>query len=249
MKNPTRFYGIVIIILGFILCVLDAFVGGVLFILVGLFMAAAGQPKQAAKTTKKKSPAKRPTPVKPPVLVPGAPSEDAYAFQGSADDYFAALLRGCFPAYTAEQNVPTSALGQKIPSASAWECSCGVANTGKFCSNCGKAKPESKDWVCTCGTKNTGKFCAECGSKRPLVTVSADIAETTGETCKINFLLRQNGSAKLAIILCDKKDWDTDAVRNTMGICEKAGIPCLRFIRQFRHRGDYVVSRIQNALR
>lgn len=47
-----------------------------------------------------------------------------------------------------------------------WTCSCGTANTGKFCAECGSPKP-SAEWKCSCGTVNTGKFCAECGAKRP----------------------------------------------------------------------------------
>ena len=48
-----------------------------------------------------------------------------------------------------------------------WDCSCGKkGNTGKFCSECGKARPEGA-WFCTeCGAKNTGKFCSNCGKPR-----------------------------------------------------------------------------------
>ena len=49
-----------------------------------------------------------------------------------------------------------------------WKCSCGnEGNTGKFCSECGKAKPVSSSWTCSCGNVNSGKFCAECGAKKP----------------------------------------------------------------------------------
>lgn len=49
-----------------------------------------------------------------------------------------------------------------------WQCpSCGAANTGKFCSECGTKKPEGGAWVCACGAANTGKFCSECGARRP----------------------------------------------------------------------------------
>ena len=51
-------------------------------------------------------------------------------------------------------------------SAAGWTCSCGTANTGKFCSNCGQPRP-SADWTCSCGTVNSGKFCSNCGSPRP----------------------------------------------------------------------------------
>lgn len=54
------------------------------------------------------------------------------------------------------------------PTSTGWKCSCGCeGNTGKFCSECGKAKPES--WDCPhCGAKdNKGKFCSECGAAKP----------------------------------------------------------------------------------
>ncbi|MDE6518892.1 MAG: SPFH domain-containing protein [Ruminococcus sp.] len=52
--------------------------------------------------------------------------------------------------------------------ANTWKCSCGTANTGKFCANCGKEKPDSNsEWKCSCGAVNSGKFCANCGSPKP----------------------------------------------------------------------------------
>ena len=63
----------------------------------------------------------------------------------------------------AQQTAPTV-----LPAASdAWTCSCGAANTGKFCSECGSPKPASSEWTCSCGTVNKGKFCPECGSPKP----------------------------------------------------------------------------------
>lgn len=53
------------------------------------------------------------------------------------------------------------------PSDNTWTCSCGNENTGKFCSNCGKAMPVSDKWTCSCGYENTGNFCSNCGSKKP----------------------------------------------------------------------------------
>ncbi|WP_026492400.1 SPFH domain-containing protein [Butyrivibrio sp. XPD2002] len=47
-----------------------------------------------------------------------------------------------------------------------WTCSCGTANNGNFCSNCGQPRP-SADWTCSCGTVNSGKFCSNCGKPRP----------------------------------------------------------------------------------
>lgn len=47
-----------------------------------------------------------------------------------------------------------------------WTCTCGSANTGRFCTNCGAQKPV-RGWVCACGRVNQGKFCPECGAKKP----------------------------------------------------------------------------------
>ncbi len=47
-----------------------------------------------------------------------------------------------------------------------WVCSCGAANNGKFCSECGAGKPQ-EGWICSCGAVNKGKFCSECGQKKP----------------------------------------------------------------------------------
>ena len=55
--------------------------------------------------------------------------------------------------------------------ASVWKCSCGAANKGKFCYQCGAKKPVKMPdgaWKCSCGSVNTGKFCPECGGKKPL---------------------------------------------------------------------------------
>jgi membrane protease subunit (stomatin/prohibitin family) len=52
--------------------------------------------------------------------------------------------------------------------ASGWACSCGVNNTGRFCSNCGSAQPApAGSWTCSCGVTNSGRFCSDCGSAQP----------------------------------------------------------------------------------
>ena len=66
-----------------------------------------------------------------------------------------------------------------------WKCSCGQENTGKFCSNCGKAKPAPEtSWKCSCGQENTGKFCSNCGSPRPTKTVCPKCGWTSEEAVK-----------------------------------------------------------------
>lgn len=53
------------------------------------------------------------------------------------------------------------------PGAGEWTCSCGTANSGNFCSNCGSPKPAPTGvWTCDCGTENNGNFCSNCGKPR-----------------------------------------------------------------------------------
>ncbi len=57
---------------------------------------------------------------------------------------------------------------QQQNNAGGWTCSCGAANSGKFCSACGSPKPTAAPgWTCSCGATNTGKFCSNCGSPKP----------------------------------------------------------------------------------
>ncbi|MCQ2417440.1 MAG: SPFH domain-containing protein [Oscillospiraceae bacterium] len=61
-----------------------------------------------------------------------------------------------------------AAAPQAAPAADSWTCSCGTANTGKFCMSCGSGKPApAQGWTCSCGTVNQGKFCMECGKTKP----------------------------------------------------------------------------------
>ena len=51
--------------------------------------------------------------------------------------------------------------------AGVWTCSCGVENSGNFCSNCGSPRPAPTGvWTCECGTENSGNFCSNCGKPR-----------------------------------------------------------------------------------
>ena len=59
-----------------------------------------------------------------------------------------------------------SECGKPMPVSDEWTCECGHVNTGKFCSECGKPKPVSGEWTCECGQTNTGKFCSNCGKAR-----------------------------------------------------------------------------------
>lgn len=83
------------------------------------------------------------------------------------------------------------------PSADSWTCSCGTANTGKFCKECGTAKPAA-GWTCKCGAVNQGKFCSECGSPKP---------------------------AGAPLYKCDKCGWTPDDPMNPPKFCPECGDP------------------------
>lgn len=205
---------------GFLLCVFDHFGIGMPLIMIGLFLfclvPSASSKKQASNSAVVKK-TSRETKKYPPVT--DAPAPDAYAYSGSPDRYFSALLRSCFPSCTVQENVSPAALGRASGAAS-WECACGVANSGKFCSECGKPRPAS------------------------FVQVSDDPTRAN-----LSFVLYQNGTPAAAVILCGKYEWNNEQIRATMAACKKAKVPCLRFIKEFRNSADYVVGRINSVLR
>ena len=67
----------------------------------------------------------------------------------------------------AQQAAPAPAPApQMAPQGAPWTCSCGAANNGNFCTQCGSPRPAA-GWTCSCGAVNTGNFCSQCGSPRP----------------------------------------------------------------------------------
>ena len=85
-----------------------------------------------------------------------APNQQAAAQQPAAD------------AQATAGAVAAGAMAAGAAKAGEWTCECGQSNTGKFCSNCGKAAPVKNEWTCECGTVNTGRFCSECGKPAPI---------------------------------------------------------------------------------
>ncbi len=66
-----------------------------------------------------------------------------------------------------QQNTMVNQQVGGVTSQGGWKCECGAQNTGKFCTNCGKAQPAASGWTCSCGAVNQGKFCQNCGAKKP----------------------------------------------------------------------------------
>lgn len=248
MKNGSKLTGILLIALGILLCVTGAFIGGVLFIIAGIISLLANTGTAKQQSNNYTPPAYNPPVHSHPVnQAPGSvPVPNRSTIRNnrpgnSTEEYFYGLLTSNFPGYTVHRNMPVSA-----PAASGnWKCGCGVENSGKFCVACGTPRPASNEWTCSCGTRNTGKFCPNCGSQKQ----SGTVAPMDGNCEKATFVLRQNGQDKVVILLVPKHRWNTAAIRNTMKACRASGIPCLRFMLEFRNDANYVIDRINSVLR
>ncbi len=80
----------------------------------------------------------------------------------------------------------------------------------------------------------------------PLSSVSGD---SPAKQMPITLLLRRGGAPVLAILLVDKDRYRVYSVLNTLNSCEGAGIPAIRFMKEFRNDPGYVVGRIRAVAR
>ncbi|MCL1844187.1 MAG: SPFH domain-containing protein [Defluviitaleaceae bacterium] len=105
----------------------------------------------------------------------------------NANDMFAMHQQNQQAAMAAQQAAAAATGTGVAPVASdSWTCSCGAANAGRFCQECGTPKPIPAGWACSCGAANTGRFCQECGKPRPAESASWTCcgAEQTGRFCQ-----------------------------------------------------------------
>lgn len=75
-------------------------------------------------------------------------------------------------------------------------------------------------------------------------------AELGGESwcVPVDFLLSRNGRNLLAVCICDQHRWKNKPIRGTEQAAQQAGIPFMRFIRQFSNRPEYVIPRVSRVL-
>lgn len=80
------------------------------------------------------------------------------------------------------------------------------------------------------------------------VALSAISSENPKKQVKIDVLVNAGGK-KLAILLVGKSRTRTHDILNTLNACEAAGVPAIRFIKEFRNEPGYVSARVKAVMK
>ncbi len=80
---------------------------------------------------------------------------------------------------------------------------------------------------------------------QPLSAVTDRVPEWAAD---IDVLACRNGAPAVAILLVPKNRYRKAAVINAMNACEEAGVPALRFMKEFSNEPSYVAGRVKAVL-
>ena len=86
-------------------------------------------------------------------------------------------------------------------------------------------------------------------SVRTDVALSEISSEKPEKQVKIDALVSIDGTPKLAILLPSKEKYRNHAYLYTMNACENAGIPAIRFMKEFNNEPGYVSARVKAVIR
>ncbi len=81
------------------------------------------------------------------------------------------------------------------------------------------------------------------------VPLASVVPGATSWNVNIDLLLRKAGAPALAVMIVGKNYYNRMAIVNTMNACEGAGIPAIRFIKEFSNEPSYVIGRIKGLMK
>ncbi len=80
---------------------------------------------------------------------------------------------------------------------------------------------------------------------RPLADVTAELPPLSS---MLDVVMYRNGAPVAAVLLVRKNSYKRAAHIFTMNACERAGVPALRFMKEFSNEPSYIVGRIRGVL-